>query len=303
MKNFAWFSTSALLLFLGTGCESLSSSAESQQKKDDAMLAAAEQAGGVPVKGALPPVDLSFLLSMDYKEASALSAQSVQLESGARIAAEKIEIVKTTREGKPKKVKAEGKVFLETGAADGAKILCQEAIVSDSEAVLRGKPILQRGGSIVEGLDQDTVFYMLGSRLRVIGKHRLTNPTTMVASLPGLGPWTGGPNPLLPPLTESAVPRDIRAEMLRAAEAEAVLQKTKSEADQRPTAPPAPWVKDGARKSEPAKPADRRAETKGKPAGREVVVAAASEAPAGQETADADAAKTKRKGIALSMRR
>ena len=124
-----------------------------------------------------------------------------------------------------------------------AKVLCQEVYISSREIVLRGKPIIQRGGSTIEGLEDRTVAYMIGPRLRVLGLHRLTNQNSMIADLPDLGPWTGGPNPLLPPLTEASVPTDIRDQMMKAAEAEAVLQQNREEALSQPAAPPAPWVK------------------------------------------------------------
>ncbi|GEP43955.1 hypothetical protein [Brevifollis gellanilyticus] len=189
-------------------------------------------------------VDLSFLLSMNYNEAKAISANSIEMPMGVRIAADKIEIVKQDSKGVPRRVKATGKVYLENGQGDDmAKVLCQEALVSSGEIVLRGKPILQRGGSTIEGLDDSTVAYMLGQRLRVIGLHRVANQTTMIADLPDLGPWTGGPNPLLPPLSEASVPNDIRDQMLKAAEAEAVLQQNREAALSTPQPPVAPWVK------------------------------------------------------------
>ena len=63
-----------------------------------------------------------------------------------------------------------------------AKVLCQEAYVSSREIVLRGKPIIQRGGSTIEGLEDRTVAYMIGSRLRVLGLHRISNQDSMIAS-------------------------------------------------------------------------------------------------------------------------
>lgn len=191
-----------------------------------------------------PAVDLAFLLSMDYAEAQTISGQSLDLGVNGRVAAESIEILKSDKEGKARKVRAKGKVYLEAGADDSAKILCQEAYINGDEAVLRGKPILQRGGTIIEGLSDDTVFYFLGTRLRVIGLHRVTNPDAMLASsIPDSGPWTAGPNPLLPALSEQAVPANIREEMLKAAEAEALLQSHRTEALQQPEGAPAPWVK------------------------------------------------------------
>lgn len=190
------------------------------------------------------PVDLAFLLSMNFDEAKSLSGNGVDLPDNGRVAAEGIEVLKTDKAGKPRKVRAKGKVYLETGEGDSAKILCQEAYINGDEAVLRGKPILQRGNTIIEGLADDTVFYFLGTRLRVIGLHRITNPDAMLANdVPTLGPWTEGPNPLLPALSETVVPVSIREEMLKAAEAEAVLQQNRHEAMQQPDGPPAPWVK------------------------------------------------------------
>ncbi|MES2736159.1 MAG: hypothetical protein V4672_07560 [Verrucomicrobiota bacterium] len=191
------------------------------------------------------PVDLAFLLTMNYAEATTLTGKSLDLGPNGRVAAESIEVVKADKEGRPRKVRAKGKVYLETGADDSAKILCQEAYINGDEAVLRGKPILQRGGTIIEGLADDTVFYFLGTRLRVIGLHRVTNPDTMMAGASELGAWTEGPNPLLPALSEESVPQNIREEMLKAAEAEAVLQQHRGEALLQPDAPPAPWVKPG----------------------------------------------------------
>lgn len=205
-----------------------------------------------PVQGELAlgtdtsPVDLAFLLSMNYNEATSISGHNLELGSSGRVAAENIEVLKSDKDGKARKVRATGKVYLETGEGDPAKILCQEAYINGPEAVLRGRPILQRGGTIIEGLADDTVFYFYGSRLRVIGLHRITNPNEMMAKIPEVGPWSSGPNPLLPALSESVVPANIREEMLKAAEAESILQQNRSEALQQPEGAPAPWVRPGA---------------------------------------------------------
>jgi hypothetical protein len=189
-------------------------------------------------------VDLSFLLSMNYAEAKAMSAQAMELSNGVRIAADNLEVLKLDKDNKPKRVRAKGRVYLESGeGADSSKALCQEALITSDEIILRGKPILQRGGSVVEGLDDQTVAYMLGTRLRVIGLHRMTHQDAMVAMLPDSGPWAVGPNLLLPALAEDSVPDNIREEMLKAAEAEAVLQYNRSKALTQPDAPPAPWIK------------------------------------------------------------
>lgn len=211
-----------------------------------------------------PSVALSFLLSMNFDEAKAISGQNMDLPSGVRVAADSVEVIKLDRDNLPKRIRARGKVYLESGQGqDAAKILCQEALISYDEIILRGKPIVQRGGSIIEGLDDRTVAYMLGTRLRVIGLHRLTNQDTMVAMLPDLGPWTAGPNPILPPLEETSVPNDIREAMLKAAEAEAVLQQTRQEALRAPEAPPAPWIKD-APASKTAPPTEKKPTTEPK---------------------------------------
>lgn len=204
-------------------------------------------------------VDLSFLLSMNYTEAKAISTQSLELPMGVRVAADSIEVLKMDKENKPKRIRAKGKVYIESGEGiDSFKALCQEALITFDEIILRGKPILQRGGSVIEGLDDKTVAYMLGTRLRVIGLHRRTNEDTMVAMVPDLGPWAAGPNLLLPALAEDSVPNNIREEMLKAAEAEAVLQYNRSESLTQPEAPPAPWVK-GAEGPSQKMPAERTA--------------------------------------------
>jgi anti-sigma factor RsiW len=80
-----------------------------------------------------------------------------------------------------------------------------------------------------------------------------------------LGNWAQGPNLLLPPLTESAVPSSIRDSMQRAAEAEMLHQKTRElygpaapPADNNPPAPPPAAVK----------PADKPKETPPAPASK-----------------------------------
>lgn len=213
-----------------------------QKAKIDAEIDALS-GGASPMTSSSNP-EMLFLLSMNFDEAKAISAQSIEMPMGVKIAADSIEILKQDGDNKAKKVRAKGRVYLEQGGGDDlAKVLCQEAYISSWEIVLRGKPIIQRGGSTIEGLEDRTVAYMLGSRLRVIGIHRLTNQNSMLAMLPDLGPWTAGPNPILPPLSEDSVPTDIRDQMLKAAEAEAVLQQARAEALTQPAAPDAPWVK------------------------------------------------------------
>ena len=219
---------------------------EAVAKKDPTEAAESDKKADLASDAPASSVDLSFLLTMNYAEAKSISAQSMELPWGVRVAADSIEVLKLDRDNAPKKIRAKGKVYLESGDGDMAKVLCQEALITMDELILRGKPILQRGGSIVEGLDDGSMAFMMGSRLRVLGLHRVTNQDTMVAMMPDLGPWAAGPNPLLPALEENAVPSNIREEMLKAAEAEAVLQQNRTEALAQPDAAPAPWVKSSA---------------------------------------------------------
>ncbi len=186
------------------------------------------------------PTDLSFLLSMSFSEAKSISTQQLEFPPHIKIAADSIEVFKYSADGKPLKVRARGKVFVEMDFGQPAKALCQEAFITNDEVILSGTPILQRGGSMVEGLDESTIFYMFGTSLRVIGLHKVNNQNEVTSLLPALGTWAQGPNPLLPPLTEGAVPTNIRDAMHRAAEAEMLHQKTRElygPADSPPAAP------------------------------------------------------------------
>jgi hypothetical protein len=87
--------------------------------------------------------------------------------------------------------------------------------------------------------------------------------------------------------------------MLKAAEAEAVLQQAKLEAAQQPEAPPAPWIKED-RKSKPQQPSPGPAPLKkSKESSRSSTTTAAEFAPSAEEAE----ATPKRKPAAVSMRR
>lgn len=207
------------IALLGSSCTNLgtlSSTASTSAKP--------ENKGATLVKS---PLDLSFLLSMSFVEAKTISKQELDFPPFIKIAADSIEVFKYTADGKPRKARARGKVFIEMNFGEPAKALCQEAYVTEDEIILRGSPILQRGGSMVEGLDESTIFYMFGTSLRVIGLHKVNNQNEIAALLPALGTWAQGPNPLLPPLNENAVPASIRDSMQRAAEAEMLHQQTR----------------------------------------------------------------------------
>lgn len=206
------------------------------------------------------PTDLSFLLSMSFTEAKSISTQQLEFPPHLKIAADSIEVVKTDAEGKPRKVRARGKVFIEMGFSESAKALCQEAFITEDEVILRGSPILQRGGSMVEGLDDSTIFYMFGTSLRVIGLHKVNNQSEIASVLPALGTWAQGPNPLLPPLTENAVPANIRDSMQRAAEAEMLHQQTREVYGPAATPPDASTNTPPPTKPEPASAKEKGAE-------------------------------------------
>jgi hypothetical protein len=135
---------------------------------------------------------------------------------------------------------------------DNAKALSQEAYITENEIILRGRPVIKRGEALLEGLADHTVFYIFDNQVRAIGTHRVKNQRSLaslaldkpsvlasmrtgvgVPALPDAGPWKAGPNPLFPPLDDTAVPEEMR----RQAEAERVLQSNKAAA---PTAPQPP---------------------------------------------------------------
>ena len=209
-------------------------------------MAAPEESRSVS-GGQTPTLDAAFLLQMDWQQAKEISAQHLEVAPFFRVAASEIQVLKTSQEGRARKARARGRVYVEMNFTDTGRVLCQEALVNDDELILRGRPVLQRGGSLIEGLDDGTVFYMLGPTLRVIGRHRITNQASVLAemetgpervsegggsdartfpalpsvapALPAaLGAWLGGPNPLLPPLTPSAVPEELRLKMRAEAE-------------------------------------------------------------------------------------
>jgi hypothetical protein len=220
---------------LCVGCTSPSTTANT------AATASKTETGPKDITLVKSPTDLSFLLSMSFVEAKSISTQQLEFPPYLKIAADSIQVFKYSADGKPLKARARGKVFIEMNFSEPAKALCQEAFITEDEIILRGSPILQRGGSMVEGLDESTIFYLFGTSLRVIGLHKVNNQSEIASMMPTLGTWAAGPNPLLPPLTESAVPSSIRDSMQRAAEAEMMHQKTRElygPADAPPATPP-----------------------------------------------------------------
>jgi len=195
------------------------------------MLPEKTTAEGDPVHAKTEPasnVSLSFLLSMDFEEASAISAQKAAVPPFIKVAADTIEVIKTNPDGTPRKVRAKGHVFVQFDYAQQGRALCQEALISSEDVILRGNPVLQRGQSTIEGASDITVFYVMGTRLRALGPHKATNVSAMMRDSRRLsGAWKNGPNPLLPPLEATDVPDDVRDELRKAIEAETMLQQSR----------------------------------------------------------------------------
>ncbi len=206
------FAASAVILLLLPGCKTLK-----------------EKASTISAEATAPPAGdpgVSALLGMSFTEAASIAPQHLDEPKLPKVAADSIEVLSKTADGKPTKVRAKGRVFLQLDQPGTSHALCNEALISDDEVILRGKPVLQRGTSTVEGLSDVTVFYLFGQQLKVIGRHRLTN----LGNLASASPWqndSGGTASLLPPLDSSDVPENVREEMRKAAEAEAQLQRSR----------------------------------------------------------------------------
>lgn len=184
-----------------------------------------DEAGPDPSAGG-NSVSLPFLLSMDFEEASAISAQKQVVAPVAKVAADSIEVLRAGPDGAPRRLRAKGHVFVQLDYDLPARALCQEALIGEHALVLRGKPVLQRGGSTVEGTSDITVFYLDKTRLRAIGPHKVTSVNDMLRSGRTPGAWSGA-NPLLPSLESTAVPPSLPDDMKRALEAEMALQQSR----------------------------------------------------------------------------
>ena len=211
------------------------------------VVSLAFQIGCKSITGPLPPPDVKappvsdevlILSTMNFEEAKRLTPNQLEMPPFFKVAAEKIVVLSENADGTPRRVRARGKVYLEVSFREPARILCHEAYLSEDEVIVRGRPILQRGGSTIEGMDEYTVFFMYGAKVRVIGNHRVITDAQILAQhdteaafgrtstggsgpldvpfrpspLPN-GPWSMGPNPLLPPLSPADVPAQIRREV------------------------------------------------------------------------------------------
>jgi hypothetical protein len=190
-----------LLFTVLAGCESTGA------KKDDASAA---DAAGKPAQGS--NVNVSFLLTMTFDEAKKLSPASDTMPPFYKVAADQVTVTSRSADNSPKRLRAKGKVYVQIDYREKASALAQEALISPDEVILRGKPLLKRGRTVVEGLDDTTVFYVRGVDLQVIGKHRITSETGVTPTWSRS--WKEGPNPLLPALSPSDVPKEMRASPL-----------------------------------------------------------------------------------------
>jgi len=176
------------------------------------------------------PVDVDFLLSMTWAEAKAISPQQLEVPPFYKVAADEIQVLKRDEAGKPRRVRATGHVFMQVDFQEQLTSLGQEAYVeSGGELIMRGKPLLKRGRSLVEGLSDLTVFYIKGTRLQVIGSHRLVRKQSGAEPFAVKPTWTRswkeGPNPLLPALSPDDVPMELRVNPLLPLPAEDNLPK------------------------------------------------------------------------------
>lgn len=183
-----------------TGCESTPADAGSPPKAEEG-------------------VDVSFLLSMTWAEAKKLNAQSLEIPPFYKVAADEVKVLKSDASGRPLRVRAKGHVFLQVDFREQLSALGQEAYIeSGGELIVRGKPLLKRGRSLVEGLSDLTVFYIQGTRLQVIGQHRLAKQDGGGDSFNVLPAWSrswkDGPNPLLPALSPEDIPKEMRVNPL-----------------------------------------------------------------------------------------
>lgn len=198
--------TAALCVAFLTGCKGVPMS--------DAPTGA--HISGLPQKE--EKVDPASVLSMTFEEAKKVSPKSLEIPPFYKVAADEITVLKSDAAGQPLRVRARGKVYMQVDFREQLRTLGQEAYIeSGGELIVRGKPLLQRGRTVVEGLSDYTVFYIKGLRLQVIGSHRKT--TQDATGTPVVMPewkrsWKEGPNPLLPALSPEDVPREIRSSPL-----------------------------------------------------------------------------------------
>jgi|GEM_PF-2951424 len=142
-------------------------------------------------------VDIDFLLGMRFEEAAAMADQSMDVPPFFRVAAQTIDHPRLAQGQPVSEFKASGNVFLEIDFADPLVALCNEAEVDVQRVVLRGRPVLRRGQSVMEATSEDTVFFVTADSVDVEGPHRLRQLGDRISS----GSLEG--NPLLPAINPS----------------------------------------------------------------------------------------------------
>jgi len=95
-------------------------------------------------------VNVSFLLTMTFDEARKMSAASETFPPFYKVAADEVKVTRADG-GAPKKLQAKGRVFLQIDFREQLNALAQEALVTQNEVILRGKPLLKRGRTVVRG--------------------------------------------------------------------------------------------------------------------------------------------------------
>jgi hypothetical protein len=201
-----------LCLTVAAGCALIAGCQSTKKAKDDG----AKPPGGNASTETSGAVNVNFLLSMTWGEAREINPHHLEIPPNYKVAADEITVLKTGAGGEPLRARARGHVFMQVDFREQLVALGQEALIgSDGEVILRGKPLLKRGRSLVEGLDDTTVFYIKGTRLQVVGRHRLSKQNTGGDSFPVAPTWSRswkeGPNPLLPALSPESVPQGLRA--------------------------------------------------------------------------------------------
>ncbi len=206
----------AVALVAGVFCLSLSACTSTGKKADGTASSEKEKKGEAPPDAKKdaesPPVDVGFLLSMTYDEAQKISPANANVLPNYHVAADVINVTSKTSDGQPRRATAKGHVFLQIDFGDQLIALGQEALIGGNEVILRGKPLLKRGNTVVEGLEDTTVFFIMGTRLQVVGKHRITTDKGVTPTWPSS--WKDGPNPLLPALSPNDIPKGMRASPL-----------------------------------------------------------------------------------------
>lgn len=146
------------------------------------------------------------LLEMPFEEAKAISPQTAKVGNLFQVAADKVEVLKTDRDGHPVKVRATGHVFVDMALSERATGLCEEATLTVSDVTLRGKPIVKRGDRVAKATENSASFWITETRLKVTGKCELTrlepdllSSSLMVAS----NDFFPVPEPVLPPMTQA----------------------------------------------------------------------------------------------------